>query len=257
MPGDNPSVDLLKSALKSQGLLTKTEPSATCPYIELPGSFDEYIGSRSPTTRRTYRRARRRMEKDFPNVHFGLANTPEEVDRVMDALIHLHQKRWLHKGYLGSFSNQEFIGFHRSVALKAFESNLLRLYYLQVNTEIVAVVYCYRIADTVQSYLSGFDERFSIYSPGMLINAFAIEQAILEGAKRFDFLEGEERYKQSWITHYRENIVLWVFRPNWRGQLARMNLGIRSTIISTARRFFSQGIRLSIRKLLQRLHISI
>ena len=91
----------------------------------------------------------------------------------------------------------------------------------------------------------------------MLINAFAIEQAILEGAKRFDFLEGEERYKQSWITNYRENIVLWVFRPNWRGQLARMNLGIRSTIISTARRFLSQEIRLSIRQILQQRHISI
>jgi CelD/BcsL family acetyltransferase involved in cellulose biosynthesis len=257
IPGDNLSVDLLKSALNSQGLSTKTEISATCPYIELPGSFEDYISSRGSTTRESYRRAKRRIEKDFPTVCCGLVDTPEEIDRVMGALIHLHQKRWLQKGYQGSFSNQEFIGFHRTVALKALECNQLRLYYLQINADIIAVYYCYRIADSVQFYLGGFDEQFSKYSPGILINAFAIEQAILEGAKHFDFLEGEERYKQHWMTDSRENIVLWVFRPNWRGQLARMNWGIRSAIINTARRFLSQEIRVSIRQILQRLHISI
>jgi CelD/BcsL family acetyltransferase involved in cellulose biosynthesis len=257
IPGDNPDVDHLKRALGSQGLSTITRASATCPYIELPDSFEEYIGSRSSRTRENYRYRRRQLENDFPDMKFGLVDTPEELERVMDALIRLHQKRWLHKGYQGSFSNQDFINFHRSIALKALECNMLRLYYLQIKAEIIAVCYCYRIADTVQSYLSGFDELYSNYSPGILINVFAIKRSILEGAKRFDFLEGEERYKLSWMTHNRKNIVLWVFRPNWRGQLARMQLGIRSALIYTARRFFSQEIRIFIRQILQRLHTSI
>lgn len=257
IPGDNSSLDLLSSAFRAEGLLTRAQASATCPYIELLVSFEEYITSRGSTTRESYRRVKRKLEKDFPAVRFGLAQTPEEVGRVMDVLIRLHQDRWLQQGFPGSFSNQDFIDFHCSIAQKALQSDMLRLYYLQVNADIIAVYYCYRIADSVQFYLGGFDERFSKYSPGILINAFAIEQSILEGAKYFDFLEGEERYKQHWMTHSRDNIALWVFRRNWRGQFARMNLGARILLIRTARRFLSERVRLSIRRVLQRMHISI
>lgn len=257
IPGDSSSMDLLSAALRAEGLSVRTEISATCPYIELPASFEEYLASRGSTTRESYRRVRRKLEKDFPAASYGMAQTPEEVRRVMGALIQLHQARWLQQGFLGSFSNQEFIDFHCTMAQKALRSNMLRLYYLQVNDEIIAVYYCYRIADSVQFYLGGFDERYSKYSPGILINAFAIEQSILEGAKHFDFLEGEERYKQHWMTHSRENLVLRAFRRNGRGRLAEMNLGLRRLLVYTARRFLPEKTRLAIRRVLQRLHISI
>lgn len=257
IPEDNQSMNLLESGLEAEGFSFAVRASANCPYVELPASFEDYISSRGSTTRESYRRAKRRLEKDFPAARFGMAETPEEVEHIMDALVRLHQQRWLQKGYSGSFSTQEFTHFHRTVALKAFQSNMLRLYFLVINTEVIAIYYCYRIADSVQYYLGGFDEKYSKYSPGILINAFAIEESIQEGAKRFDFLEGEERYKQHWMTHNRVNMILWIFRPNWRGRIARMNLGIRNLLIIAARRFLSEKTRLAIRRVLQRLHISI
>jgi CelD/BcsL family acetyltransferase involved in cellulose biosynthesis len=95
------------------------------------------------------------------------------------------------------------------------------------------------------------------FSPGILINGYAIEQSILEGARRFDFLEGEERYKQHWMTRSQENISIWIFRPTWRGRIAALGLKLRNAIIEAARRLLSQEIRLSIRLVLNRTGISI
>jgi CelD/BcsL family acetyltransferase involved in cellulose biosynthesis len=47
-------------------------------------------------------------------------------------------------------------------------------------------------------YLSGFDPQWAAFSPGVLLIAHAIEEAIREGQQEFDFLRGNEPYKYLW-----------------------------------------------------------
>ena len=57
----------------------------------------------------------------------------------------------------------------------------------------------YHAAGRTIFYLSGFDPAFARYSPGKLVVAHAIEQAITRDAARaFDFLRGAEAYKYAW-----------------------------------------------------------
>jgi len=46
--------------------------------------------------------------------------------------------------------------------------------------------------------LQGFDPEFSGLSPGMQLMFAVIEEAVRFGARRFDFLRGEEGYKLHW-----------------------------------------------------------
>ena len=48
-------------------------------------------------------------------------------------------------------------------------------------------------------------------SPGSLILAYTIEQAILEGVREFDFLRGTEAYKSDWgaRTQVSSRLMLW------------------------------------------------
>jgi CelD/BcsL family acetyltransferase involved in cellulose biosynthesis len=179
----------------------------------------------------------------LPEARFARVENVEELNLAMDALIRMHQARWTRKGYPGAFSNDRFIGFHRTVALRALQAGHLRLYFLQIGSEIAAVRYSYRIADCVQFYLPGFDDRWSDYSPGVLLNGYSIAQSILEGARKIDFLEGGEQYKEHWATDTRDNLRMRVFAPHWRGNLAYVYTQAATRAKDWGVRYLPLGIR--------------
>ncbi len=67
-----------------------------------------------------------------------------------------------------------------------------------------------RQGDTVSFYSTGYDSAWSKYGPGRRIMAAAIRSAIEEGATEFDFLRGDEAYKEAWATRSRldQRVVL-------------------------------------------------
>jgi CelD/BcsL family acetyltransferase involved in cellulose biosynthesis len=68
---------------------------------------------------------------------------------------------------------------------------------------ILAVDYGFLHARRAYYYLGGFDPEAAKVSPGTLVVAHAIEEAIREGACEFDFLRGQEPYKYKWGAHDR------------------------------------------------------
>jgi CelD/BcsL family acetyltransferase involved in cellulose biosynthesis len=58
------------------------------------------------------------------------------------------------------------------------------------------------------AYISGFDPEWARYSLGTLLIAFAIERAIDEGCREFDFLRGREQYKYGWGAVNRATVRL-------------------------------------------------
>jgi CelD/BcsL family acetyltransferase involved in cellulose biosynthesis/LmbE family N-acetylglucosaminyl deacetylase len=223
LPADACTAEQLNALLHAQGLVTRIETTARCPYVELPASFETFLQACGPSTRKNFGKNRRRFERDFSDVRIARVETVEELNMVMDALIRMHQVRWTQKGYPGSFSNDHFVGFHRAMALRALQAGCLRLYFIRIGLEIAAVRYCYRIADSIQFYQTAFDNRWSEYSPGFLIGCYAIEQSILEGARKIDFLEGNEQHKEHWAKNIQDNLRLRVYAPHWRGKLANVH----------------------------------
>ena len=50
-------------------------------------------------------------------------------------------------------------------------------------------------------YQKGFDPAWSRYSPGQLMLAHLIKEAIEDGAWKLDLLRGDEDYKTSWTSN--------------------------------------------------------
>lgn len=256
LPSDRGTAERLGARLRDRDFVTSVELTARCLYIELPDSFESYLQERGSQTRRNFRTACRRLEKEVPSVRFVRASTPDEVHRVMAALIEMHQARWRRRGYVGAFATQRFVEFHRDVALSALQDGSLRLYSLRNEEQILAVRYAFRIGDCVQGYISGFDERLSALSVGMVSLAGAIEQSILEGARRFDLLEGDESYKSHWAPHTRDNVRLRAFSPRWRGQLARVTTEAGTAIFRLGLHYTPAEIRRPLREVLDRLKVA-
>lgn len=253
LPAHHIALELFQNTFKSRGLTARTKVTARCPYITLPESFGLYLQSLGYSTRAGYRRVKRYLERDFPGTRFDRVRSEEELDEVFASLVNLHQSRWVKQGYPGAFAGRRTTEFHRAVSRDALRSGLLRMYYLRVSGAVVAIHYCFRIADTVQYYIGGFDDRLAKYSPGMLITGYSVEQSIMEKASLFDFLEGDEGYKSHWAGGMRENARLMVFASNLRGRLAHLYIIVIETAKEMGVKFIPASVRRPLWLTLQRL----
>ncbi|HSP35706.1 MAG TPA: GNAT family N-acetyltransferase [Thermoanaerobaculia bacterium] len=129
----------------------------------------------------------------------------ETLGAFMDSLYTLHAARWKERGLPGMLAADVDQSFHREVARGMLAAGALRMYAIRVDGRDVALFYGFAARDTVYYYLSGYDPSIEKLSPGTLLVAHAIEQAVRSGVKTFDFLRGAEDYKYAWGAKDRWN----------------------------------------------------
>ncbi len=225
---------------RSYGFWVRNEVSVCCPYAVLPTTYDAYLQSRRPRMRAQLRSDLRKLERDFPNVRFGLVETPEALRETYDSLIRMHQARWTRRGQAGVFASDRFTEFHRLATGRLLALNALRMYYLRVGNTIVAVHYCFRAGGRVCGYSTGFDEQWASFSVGRLLWAHVVEQCIEEGAQELDFLQGEEPYKAHWTTYVRDNSSVRCASPQFRARFAWVRIQAQ-TLRSSGRRLMDDA----------------
>ena len=104
------------------------------------------------------------------------------------------------------------------MAALALEQGWLRFHQLKVGEKVIAAMYCFRYRDTLYAYQIGFDSDWASYSPGRLLIAHVIQEAINEGIRELDWLSGADAYKFAWTDQARTDSHL-IFGKNWRGNL--------------------------------------
>jgi CelD/BcsL family acetyltransferase involved in cellulose biosynthesis len=132
---------------------------------------------------------------------------PDRVDEGLDALYALHERRWASRGEAGVVADAAIRRFHRAAAHGLAEAGLLRLRLLRAGGRPIAALYGFAAKGRAYAYLAGLDPDWGAVSPGTLVMAAAIEAAILEGCREFDFLRGAEEYKYLWGAADRQNVV--------------------------------------------------
>lgn len=181
----------------------ETEDHDACLLLSIDGAGEDLRNIASTHFRKKLRYYRRLLERE------GTVSletpAPETLDDFLSALFALHAARWKLKGLPGMLAAAVDQSFHRQVARCMLDAGALRMYALRVNDRIVAVFYGFAHHQTVYYYLSGYDPALDKASPGTVIVAHAIEQAIAGGATTFDFLRGAEDYKYAWGAKDRMN----------------------------------------------------
>ncbi len=124
---------------------------------------------------------------------------PATVQALLSELVRLHQERWTVQGEPGAFADPAVVAFHRDAAPALLQAGALRLQTLHIGGVVAAA--CYTLLagrGRILFYLSGFDAAHAFVSPGTLLLASMIEQAITEGRQEANFLRGREAYKYAW-----------------------------------------------------------
>jgi CelD/BcsL family acetyltransferase involved in cellulose biosynthesis len=167
-----------------------------CPVLRLPAG-DVELSRVVPSGMLKNLGYYRRSAEKAGDLRFDSA-AEQNLDEFLNALFHLHSTRWAARGLPGVLSDKSVRGFHREAADGLLSTGALRFYALRIDGQIVATLYGFASHQRFYFYLGGFDPKVEHLSAGTLVIGHAIESAIREGLKEFDFLRGREAYKYRW-----------------------------------------------------------
>ena len=188
------SVDLLDlhGLREDQPLaMMTTDDQARCLVLDLPPTYDAFLATLGKSLRFDCRRLDKTPFKD------GKATIETNPPDGLDILFDLHRARWRAKRLPGAFVGR-LVPFQRAWASEAAKKGYLRLSILRVEGEPIGALYAMAVGRQVFYYQAGFAPTEGAISPGTLLVAHTVRQAIDEGRTRFDFLRGDEGYKRRW-----------------------------------------------------------
>ncbi len=170
--------------------------SSTCLVLPIGSGVDGVDQLLSSGMRRKLHLARNRAQR---REHVEVRSaTDGNACELLDVLICLHSARWHSRGEAGVFVDSRVGRFHRQALPLLMQGGLARVYGLRIDGHWAAVYYGFHHRRRAFAYLMGFDPAFAFESPGTLIVAHALQEALQQGAQEFHFLRGEESYKYRW-----------------------------------------------------------
>jgi len=188
----SPSAALVPTLAPAYGLTAIGAVEERCPVLELPATWDAYLATLSGKNRHELLRKIRKFEREMPGSQKTCCASPAAIAERLPAFLALHRRSRTGKARFMDARMEVF--FRRAIGALA-ERGQARLWFLEQHTRPLAAFVCVEWPGSIGLYNSGFDPDAAAVSPGIVLLAFLIRDAIERGVRRFDFLRGEERYK--------------------------------------------------------------
>ncbi len=167
-----------------------------CPVLQLPATLDTFSSLPPARKLRHLRLARNRAaRRGTIELIKEDGSAPGEF---LDVLFRLHQAWWASRGGLGLLVDERVQRFHQEAVPNLLCIGAARLYSLRIAGRVAGAYYGLLHGGRAYFYLTGLNTDFAFESPGLILIAHAIEEAVREGAREFDFLRGRESYKYEW-----------------------------------------------------------
>ncbi len=189
VPGASPTVTQLPGL--HSGVVTATVEER-CPVLALADTWEAYLVRLTSKHRHELTRKMRRLEREAPDALPTVIARPDDIERRMGDFLDLHRRSRVGKERFMDSGMEAF--FRRATAALAAEG-AVRLWFLDTPNGPLASFITLEWDDTVGLYNSGFRPDAAALSPGVVLLARVVQDAIVRGKRRFDFLRGEERYK--------------------------------------------------------------
>jgi len=194
IPEGSPTLDHFATRLRDCGFDTGLEFQEVCPVIVLPESWDDYLAQLDKKNRHELRRKLRRAEGETQSLTWYIVGPEHDIDAELEAFLELMAA--------SQPSKQEFLSdprnrrFFELLTARTYAHGWLQLNFLVADGVRVATYYNFDYAGNIQVYNSGLlPDSYGHISPGIVLVAYNIRDAIEKGRRQFDFLRGNEEYK--------------------------------------------------------------
>jgi CelD/BcsL family acetyltransferase involved in cellulose biosynthesis len=193
LPEDSAWLGLLRDAASALGFSVEVgaDQNGVAPFLRLPGSWEEYLADLPSKLRHEIKRKARKLEGDAGPFRIVRA-TEESLVHDLDRFVELHRSS---EGPKGVFMQPGMEIFFRRLAEEFLPSNVFRLNFLEMHGTKVAGTIGFEFARRFYLYNSAFDHEWRGLSPGMVLVAEDVREAIEDGCVAFDLLKGDYQYK--------------------------------------------------------------
>ena len=174
------------------GIEVTLQPAGSCYAMALPQTWDGYLDMLNQKQRHEIRRKLRRLEEAAP---FTL-RTITEFDQVRKAFPDFLNLFRMSRADKAAFMTDDMAAFFYRLLQTAAKENMLRLYFLDIDERPVATALCFDYQSTTYLYNSGYNTDYSSLSAGLICEILSIRDSIERGNRCYDFLKGDELYKQ-------------------------------------------------------------
>ncbi len=224
MNGAEPMGTFLLAAFSAACYQGAQQITTQAPYLTLPSTWDAYLQSLNTKHRRSIKLSMRDFET-WAGTDWKLeqARTAEELAKGQRILADLHNQRWQQgEGSGGAYAAPRFDAFHRAYMPLSFRENKLQILCLTVRGEPVVAHYQLVANNKVYFYLCGRSPNVPApVRPGIVMAALAVQKAIADGLREFDFLGDPAEYKLKFTRTVRPIIRIRVARGGPREWLRR------------------------------------
>ena len=190
------SIRCMVDRLAKKGWAIEVNPIEGAWRTSLPASWDIFEKSIHKSRRRKVNKAKRLLADG--TVKFSIINDPEHMEMFWPKFVALHQKRRAALGQAGCFVDQRFFLFLYNATCRMMAARRAWISVVHQGNDAIAANLIFTSNRTAFMYQSGMDTDRMDLEPGHLINTYSIKAAIESGYEVFDFLRGDETYKEGW-----------------------------------------------------------
>ena len=219
-PAPDAELDALRAAARAAGYTLLERPDERSPYVELSGSFDDYVATLDRHHVKETLRRRRRLE-ELGKVEFSVEDGSVRLDEQLAEGWPVEGSGWKRESGTAIDSQPDTLGFYTEIAHWAAGRGTLRLAFLRLDGRAIAFELALEDNDVYAILKGGFDVDLRKYGPGGLITYDELSRAFERGLTRYEFLGTDEAYKTVWTPAVHERRVLQAFARTPAGMLER------------------------------------
>lgn len=220
LPPDDHLLEALRERIEIDDLHALERVVERSPYVEVSGSWEDFLAS-VPGKRRAELRRRRRRLDELGRIAVGPEPADTDLAARLAEVFEVEALGW--KGSAGTAiaSDPTTVQFYEEIADWASARNWLRLWFLRLDDRPLAVAYCL-VHGGVQYVLKvGFDPEYRRFAPGILLTREMLVHAFESGLTRFEFLGTADPYKLLWTDRCHDMTRLQLFSDSPAGLASR------------------------------------
>ncbi|WP_442510748.1 GNAT family N-acetyltransferase [Novipirellula sp. SH528] len=202
------------ASLTNAGAIVHAQSRMNTWFLEAAESWEQLLSNHSKRTRKKTQGFLESVDKN-PGMQRVLAQSSEQVDEFMEAMIELHQRRWNAVGEPGTYADKRLRDFVIQMAHEMFKRDRLYLPVLRLDGRIIGGELGILSDNQLYIYSSGFDLDASDLEPGRILAVNTLKYVHDQGLRGIEYMRGDEPYKPRSGAEPTQLLQMRVVAPRW------------------------------------------
>jgi len=217
---DSLTIPAFDKVFRKKGIVVHRE-QADYPYILLKSNDNDPMSLLSTRLKSDLRRAQRKADSlGVVSYEIHTPKTEHEFLSLYENVMNTEAAGW--KGRIGTAlaCNSVLNDFFRRYGIRAANRGILRLAFMRINSEVVAMQFAVVYDNRFWLLKIGYNEDYKICSPGNLLMLKTLCYAFENNFSSYEFLGASEAWTNRWTKLSRSTVRLLYFPYNFVGILA-------------------------------------